>query len=752
MHGARAGLLLLLAACAQPGHDPAGAERYAALRAELTLTIEHELAHHGLPGFALALYDHGEIVWTQGFGHADPRARTPARADAIWRMGSISKWMTATAVLQLVAEGRLDLDAPVGTWLPEFKARAAAAPQPTLRQLLAHRGGLVREPPRGHYFCADDADLATTVASVAALPAVYPPGERFKYSNAGAAVAGRVLEVGDGRPFAASIQQRVFDRLGMRDACFGLTPGPRRAQGMMWAYDRPPFPAPNFALGMAPAANLECSLLDLMAFARGICTRTIGDPRMFEIQFARAGQQAGAGLGCFVDRFAGERRVGHGGAMYGFASELMILPDCDLAVAAVTNLDFANAVVARIAEHALACLLAVRRGEALPAYALSTRLSQAVAQGLPGVYRRDGHTQRIELRDGRLWLEPPWGEAVTLAGREGEVITDGVFGFGKAPPLGQRLEGSAARPAPCPAALQPLLGEYGWPHDVLYLREQDGGLQLLIEWFEFSTLKPVAAPDRWQVPDHGLYAGETLQVLRGADGAITGVQLGGVTFPRRALGPADGGTFRITPARDIAAVRAEAAAARPPAQPAGLRASDLVELTALDATLRLDLRYATTDNFLGVALYERPRALLQRPAAQALLRAHRRLAASGYGLWIHDAYRPWSVTKMFWEATPAALRNFVADPATGSRHNRGCAVDLTLYELATGKPVEMVSGFDEFTPRAFPHYPGGTALQRWHRTLLREAMEREGFTVYAEEWWHFDHADWRAYPVLNEPL
>ena len=94
----------------------------------------------------------------------------------------------------------------------------------------------------------------------------------------------------------------------------------------------------------------------------------------------------------------------------------------------------------------------------------------------------------------------------------------------------------------------------------------------------------------------------------------------------------------------------------------------------------------------------------------------------------------------------------MADPAQGSRHNRGCAVDLTLYDLKTGAPIEMPGTYDEMSPRSFPNYPGGTSLQRWHRDLLRHAMESEGFTVYEAEWWHFDYKDWAEYPILNIPF
>src|SRR5207244_5869749 len=105
--------------------------------------------------------------------------------------------------------------------------------------------------------------------------------------------------------------------------------------------------------------------------------------------------------------------------------------------------------------------------------------------------------------------------------------------------------------------------------------------------------------------------------------------------------------------------------------------------------------------------------------------------------------------KMFWEATPPDKRIFVADPAQGSRHNRGCAVDLSLYDLATGKPVAMAGVYDEMSERSYPGYPGGTSLQRWHRELLRSAMEQQGFTVYEAEWWHFDYRDWKKYPISS---
>lgn len=225
-----------------------------------------------------------------------------------------------------------------------------------------------------------------------------------------------------------------------------------------------------------------------------------------------------------------------------------------------------------------------------------------------------------------------------------------------------------------------------------------------------------------------------------------GLTVGARRFSKRDVAQ---GTFRITPVRPVEELRRIALAAAPPVQPDTLLRPDLVELRALDPTIRYDIRYATTNNFMSNVFYSQPRAFLQRPAAEAVARAHKKLNALGYGLLIHDAYRPWYVTKMFWDATPDSLHDFVADPRAGSRHNRGAAVDLTLFDLRTGQPIEMPSGYDEFSSRAYPEYPGGTSRQRWHRELLRSVMEEEGFRVYNFEWWHFDYRDWRRYPVLN---
>jgi D-alanyl-D-alanine dipeptidase len=273
----------------------------------------------------------------------------------------------------------------------------------------------------------------------------------------------------------------------------------------------------------------------------------------------------------------------------------------------------------------------------------------------------------------------------------------------------------------------------------------------LIARFDSTESAPLteAGKDAFRLPQSANHRAVTVRFRHPTGGATAAIALGDSVWPRRVLGPEDGSVFHIVPVRPVEELRREALAASPPVEEGEFRASDLVELVRLDPTIRLDIRYATTRNFLGAPLYTQPRAFLQRPAAEALVGAQHALKRLGYGLLIHDGYRPWYVTRMFWDATPPAQHEFVANPATGSRHNRGCAVDLTLYDLRTGRPIEMPGTYDEFSRRSYPQYEGGTSRQRWFRELLRTTMEAQGFTVYSAEWWHFDYKDWKLYRIGN---
>ncbi len=188
---------------------------------------------------------------------------------------------------------------------------------------------------------------------------------------------------------------------------------------------------------------------------------------------------------------------------------------------------------------------------------------------------------------------------------------------------------------------------------------------------------------------------------------------------------------------------------KPPHEKGEFKESDLVELIKLDQSFKLDIKYATDDNFAGQAVYPEARAFLQRPAAEALIKVNKELRNLGYGLVIYDGYRPWSVTKLFWDITPEEDRNFVADPKDGSKHNRGCAVDVGLYKLSSGSIVSMTGEYDEMTERSYADYAGGTAKQRKMRDLLIREMKAQDFDVYAFEWWHYNYKDWKSYRIQN---
>ncbi|MEC9242064.1 MAG: M15 family metallopeptidase, partial [Gemmatimonadota bacterium] len=272
-------------------------------------------------------------------------------------------------------------------------------------------------------------------------------------------------------------------------------------------------------------------------------------------------------------------------------------------------------------------------------------------------------------------------------------------------------------PEPLPTRWLGLIGEYGPDDDVWLALEDESRLHLRQGEVAYALEEASADEFLRRRPDPD--GAERVLFTRRGDGRAAGFQLGEVYFPRREVGTVGGQTFRIDPLRDVEELRIEALAATPPVEEGPFRESELVDLTLLDPTIELDIRYAGTNNFMNAVFYEDSRAFLQRPGADAVVRAHRALVGYGYGLLIHDGYRPWYVTKMFWDATPTHQREFVANPASGSRHNRGAAVDLSLYDLATGEAIEMPSSYDEFSHRSYPDYPGGTAKQRWHRDLLR---------------------------------
>lgn len=732
-------------------------------------TIQREVEQKELPAFSIALVDGDRIVWSEGFGRADPEQNTPATADTVYRVGSLSKLFSDIAVMQLVEQGKLKLDDDIRTVLPGFQPKNSFKTPITLRQLMSHQSGLVRESPVGHYFDPTEPSLAETVRSLNGTSLVYPPDTRTKYSNAAVSVAGYVLEKSTGTSFAEYMRRQILNPLGMAGSDYEATKKVKGdlARAWMWTLDGRRFEAPTFALGTPPAGNLYSSVNDLGRFL----TVLFNDGRMSDGQLLKPetlqqmmsrqktkdGREMRFGIGFAVSEFDGHKSVGHGGAVYGFSTQIRALPEKNVGVVAVASLDGANGIVGRLSDHVLRVMLARKEGQDAPKFQSTQPVPEEICRRTAGRFKNGEMTVEFTELGGKLHLMQGSYRKEVRSRADGFIIDD-AMSFGpeiQIKSVDEVVVGSVkyervaeAHPAPVPQHWKGLIGEYGWDHNTLYILEDQGKLYALIEWFYFYPLKELSK-DEYAFPDYGLYHGEKLIFHRGASGKATKVVAAEVLFERRAGGPEDGETFKITPVKPVAELRDAALAAQPPKEADDFRKSELVDVATLDPTVKLDIRYATTNNFTGAVFYRQPRAFMQRPAAEAVLKVHRRLKGQGFGLLIHDAYRPWHVTKMFWDATPDKFKDFVANPQRGSRHNRGCAVDLTLYHLKTGKPVQMVAGYDEFSTRSFPAYPGGTSLQRWHRELLRKEMQAAGFSVYEYEWWHFDFKDWKRYGIQN---
>ena len=768
-------LLTLFSACEnRSGHIRASGE-YREVASKVSDAIHYEMVDKALNAVSIVLVKDMEILWARGFGVEDLNKSTKADANTVYRVGSVSKLFTDIGIMQLVEKGEVDLDAPITDYLPEFRPRSRFKREITLRQLMSHRSGLLREPLVGNYFDDDEPTLEATVKSIIDSDVIYAPESKIKYSNSAIATVGYVLEKLKGEPFASYLRKNVLLPMGLTHSAFEPLPDitNRLADATMWSYDGRVFDAPTFELGMSPAGSMYAPVVDLGQFMKVLFNDGKGPngpvikketlQLMLTSQFNDGKDQrhnVGFGIGFSLSEQGGYKRVGHGGAVYGFSTQLYALPEVKLGVAVTSSVDVTNTITRRVATYALDCLLAVENGKPLPDYEKTNSVNEKTVALLAGHFVSDnGKRLKLINKYGTLYVENDRFQT-RIRQLNGRLVTDSQISYGS--PIDYDEDGRTVtmgstvynrekylKPMPIPKPWQGLIGEYGWNHNILYIYEAYGKLTALIEWMEKDILTEVEK-DVFAFPvKGGMYHGEKMRFKRDRNGIATQVQIeNGPIFFRRDIGVDHGKTFRIDPLEPVGVLRKIALSASPPSEQKK-NDPDLVELRTLDSTIKYDIRYATTNNFMSAVFYRSAHAYMQRPAAESLVRVSKKLKAFGYGLLIHDSYRPWYVTKMFWDATPDDKKIFVANPENGSRHNRGCAVDLTLYDLDTGAVVEMVGGYDEMTDRSFPDYVGGTSQQRWHRELLRRSMEAEGYTVYEAEWWHYDYKTWNDYPILN---
>ncbi len=463
------------------------AKGYAAIASALQTFIAEEMEDKKLPAVSIALVEKDRVVWARGFGYADPDSKREATAETVYRVGSVSKLFTDIGIMRLAEQGALDIDAPVTRSLPDFApGNPFEGTKPiTLRMLMSHRSGLIREPPVGNYFVTDEPSLAATIRSLNDTMLVYRPGERTKYSNAGIAAVGYVLERTRNEAFAPYLEKAVLVPMGLARSAFVKKPAVMAdlAKAYMWTYDGRVFEAPTFRFGMDPCGAMYSTVLDLgrfmsVLFARGStgAGKRILKPETLETmwtpQFVPPGTKRGFGIGFALGEVDGRRWVGHDGAVYGFATTLQALPDDGLGVVAVTTKDAANAAVDRIALAGLRMMVARRDGKPLPQPERLAAIEPGEARRLAGRYRSGERWIDLEERGGLLFVSRSDDDVTLCLLRDGDALTsDDTLGSGWSVKVeGSKLvregvtyeKAAVEQPAPQPAKWKGLVGEYGW--------------------------------------------------------------------------------------------------------------------------------------------------------------------------------------------------------------------------------------------------------------------------------------------------
>lgn len=317
----------------------------------------------------------------------------------------------------------------------------------------------------------------------------------------------------------------------------------------------------------------------------------------------------------------------------------------------------------------------------------------------------------------------------------------------------------AFEPKDCPKDLKYILGMYYGNGEMFLLRENNGEVELVYRFgqkdytFAGSNVYPLYKEhfDSYTINESGPlnHLDAAVRIERSREGYGVSCSVGGNRYSRRFFAGENGRPFRFAPVSDWQALKTAADAAVMPAQLGTGQQAQLVDLAQAVPGLKFDLRYAQADNCFGQALTDDQRAFLDADAAQALAQAQQYLKPYGYGIMVWEAYRPWSVSKLAYDALPADKKSMLPAPEVGFSHNTGRSIDVSLYLLVTGENAGMISGFDEPSVRQYASFAGGTTLERYRRDLLRSAMQMAGFTASETEWWHFDYGDIKGFAHLN---
>jgi CubicO group peptidase (beta-lactamase class C family) len=544
--------VLLLAGCPQSVEE----SKYQKAIAALEDYIKAELGRGLVNGVSVALVDDQEIVWAQGFGYADKAAQVPATKDTVYRVGSISKLFTDIGIMQQVEQGKLDIDADITNYIPEFHiGRPAGMEKPTtLRQLMCHLSGFPRESPVGNYFDDTFPSIKETVESIYNTSLIYPPEENMKYSNIGITLVGYVLERVSGEPFVDYEKKHLLEPIGMTGSNFLVDSAIEKnlSKGYMWVSDGREIEAPQFELAMVPAGNLYSTAEDMARFLK--CLFAWGKAgenqvvkketleKMFERQFPREDDRY-FGLGFAIGDYRGHRSVNHSGAVYGFTCNVTDLPDEKIGVVVLTNEDIAMGPLMRIRNKALDLMLEAKLGEAPVEEPKFVKVDGAVLDDYVGEYesprywaevKRAGDGIALVLSGQPLELFPL---SETEFAVEGKVLTGGRLTFttgegGKATGFifgadeFMRVDPSAEPVVP--AGWEKLVGKYGQEFIPFIVSIKHGHLYAFVE-NEFDYRLTPVSDTVFNLPQ-GMYEGQQVEFKLDAQGKVEKVVMAYVEF------------------------------------------------------------------------------------------------------------------------------------------------------------------------------------------------------------------------------
>jgi serine beta-lactamase-like protein LACTB len=544
---------------------PAESVDYAAVVARLAEIVEAELQRGILTGVSVALVDDQRVICVRGFGWANKARRIPAAADTVYRAGSISKLFTAMAAMQLVEQGRLDIDKPLPQIDPQFRIVVPFddAGAMTLRQLMCHRSGLVRESPVGGYFDPSQPTIADSVASLAPCVLVYRPNTHTKYSNSGPTVVGQCVALAAGMPYVKYQQQHVLGPMGMNSSAFLLGDELRKrlATGSMLVADGRGgsrlIDAPRFELGTIPAGNLYTTAEDLarflcVLFAEGRAgDRQVLKPETLRQMFTPqlVDEKTGYGLAFVVGKYRDYQTIGHMGAVYGFTSSLIGIPRHKIAAVVLSNDDIALGPVRKLTDAAMDLLIEAKLGQPPPPAGAAAALLTADAALLSGDYESESYWARIDASEGRLEADISGQRTALSPTGPDKFLADGRY-VHQAPVVFQRdIQGRAtgfsaleqqfrrvdpAAVSPPPAEWQEFLGSYGPEFIPLVVSVKHGHLYAMTENMVDYRLTPLCRTV-FRLPP-GMYVDEQLVFQTGGDGRVHSVILANMVLRRKAEG------------------------------------------------------------------------------------------------------------------------------------------------------------------------------------------------------------------------